>query len=136
MLSEIIDFLDLKPINHLNLPVSLYYISFILNLTCIDVTWPDLSKLFDTIPQESVLDPNLFIIFIDDMPQHISFGYKILFADNSTIEFEAWCQQNKLILIVTKLVSNNFYIRKNIIHEDQELQKCYKRNQGSSKFYK
>ena len=83
------------------------------------------------VPQGSVLGPLLFILYVYDLPNHITNGSVKMFADNSTIivsglnvnmlnkklndvldEFSAWCDRNKLILNSTKTTHVNFYNRR------------------------
>ena len=78
------------------------------------------------VPQGSLLGPLIFILDVNDLPNHITNGSVTKFADDSTIVlsdpnvdmlhknlndvldvFFAWCNNNKLILNTTKTTHMN-----------------------------
>nr|CAH7747027.1 unnamed protein product [Callosobruchus chinensis] len=95
-----------------------------------------LSDIYDVglcVPQGSVLDPLLFLLYVNDLPKCISSGAVIMFADDTTItvsgyalndlqsniniamhEFSSWCQRNRLILNENKIVMINYAMQRQI----------------------
>lgn len=84
------------------------------------------------IPQGSVLGPLLFLLFINDMPQHIDAKHIVLFADDTSIAvtantyeelvlsinrimkcFNNWCTQNGLISNMSKTECIHFTLHSN-----------------------
>lgn len=79
-------------------------------------------------PQDSVLGPLLFILFMNDLPQYITSGRIFIYADDTAIivdsdtlaglwsavdvvlnEFKGWCDRNRLLLNCTKTVYMEFF---------------------------
>lgn len=83
----------------------------------IDGTFSDEFSVCLGVPQGSVLGPLAFLLFINDLPDHITEGQVFMYADDTTIlvtaadaehltyklltvikEFDAWCNNNQLII--------------------------------------
>lgn len=86
--------------------------------------------------QGSTAGPKLFLLYVNDLPEHISFGRVFLYADDTSIVISAptmeelsqkantvisdvseWCIRNNLILNQTKTVCLNF--RKSFIPKNE-----------------
>jgi len=48
-----------------------------------------LKEMKDGVPQDSVLDPVMFLLYINDLPINIQKGRTTLFADDTNIQIEA-----------------------------------------------
>lgn len=90
-------------------------------------TWSDICSMKLGTPQGSVLGPLIFLLYVNDLPDHISEGRTFAFADDTTIvvsgvdsdevcrriatvvqEFKSWCDSNRLIINIQKTVFMKF----------------------------
>ena len=88
----------------------------------------DVNSLQLGTPQGSVLGPLIFLLYVNDLPDYISFGKTFMYADDTSIivsdknidnlhlkikviiqDFTLWCSRNNLILNVSKTVLVEFY---------------------------
>lgn len=129
-----------KKLSHLGIRgnIQSWLISFMSDRSLVVKLQESNSEVYDVllgVPQGSVLGPLLFMLFVNDLPHHISHGRVTMFADDTTItvaskcleelqqkvatiidEVNSWCQRNRLILNNDKTVCLNFNIHKPIPH--------------------
>ena len=114
-------------------PLNSWIVSYLSNrkvVVKIGTTTSDKKDVSIGTPQGSVLGPLIFLLYVNDLPCHISQGKIFMYADDSTIiisdpdpsilrnkvstvleEFNQWCYNNRLIINRDKTVLVEFYCR-------------------------
>ena len=62
-----------------------FYLSDRIQAVCLDGTMSDTLSVCSGVPQGSILGPLLFIIYVNDIPDHVCFSSIYLFADDTKI---------------------------------------------------
>jgi len=81
----------------------------------------NLKEMKDGVPQGSVLDPVLFLLYINDFPISMQKGRTTLFVDDTNIQIEATKANilNEKIKEVMQHLSSWFYLNKLVINTDK-----------------
>jgi len=135
--------LDKLRINGIQDNASMWFESYLSNrcqVTVVDGTISDCLGIAEGVPQGSVLGPLLFILYINDMPNFISHGQIVLYADDTALFYasksvadinralnadlcniEKWLDANRLTLNVRKCKSMLFGTIRRLRLETEEL---------------
>lgn len=111
-------------------PINKWVESFLSNrkiIVKISEVQSDIQDINIGTPQGSVLGPLIFLLFVNDLPDHITQGKVFMYADDTTIvlsdetplgielkvnklllEFSDWCQKNRLIINYEKTLCIEF----------------------------
>ena len=114
-------------------PLNSWIVSYLSNrkvVVKIGTTTSDKKDVSIGTPQGSVLGPLIFLLYVNDLPCHISQGKIFMYADDSTIiisdpdpsilrnkvstvleEFNQWCYNNRLIINRDKTVLVEFLLQ-------------------------
>lgn len=111
-------------------PINEWLVSYVKHRQLIVKMEDAQSEVYDVelgTPQGGTLGSQLFLLYVNDLPEHITVGRVFLYADDTTIlvesrdggeltglmtravrEFSGWCEKNRLIINLSKTVCVEF----------------------------